>query len=210
MHNLLFVLVAAAAAASSRAAPAPTPHGITIDALLDIKHPSRATWSPDGRRIAFVWDRAAVQNLWVVDVAAGGPTPLTRYADGLIDGFFWGRSGESLYFERNGDLWQVAASSGAEPRAVWTTPEAESGVTPSPDGGRVVFVRNGDLWVRSLSDGGEKRLTETPGAEEGAVWSPDGERVAFTVTSSVPQEESPEYAGPKIAFRRQDGFNVHV
>src|SRR5258708_39373574 len=181
MHNLLFVLVAAAAAASSRAAPAPTPHGITIDALLDIKHPSRATWSPDGRRIAFVWDRAAVQNLWVVDVAAGGPTPLTRYADGLIDGFFWGRSGESLYFERNGDLWQGAASGGAEPRAGWTTPEAGSGGTPSPDGGRVVFVRNGDLWVRSLSDGGAKRLTETPGRSEGrrvgeecrSRWAPD-------------------------------------
>ncbi|HXB55532.1 MAG TPA: prolyl oligopeptidase family serine peptidase [Vicinamibacteria bacterium] len=207
MHSLLFVILAAA---SSGRTPAGTPHAITIDALLDVKHPYRATWSPDGRRIAFVWDRAGVQNLWVADVAAGGPTPLTRYADGLIDGFFWGRTGESLYFERSGDLWQVAASGGAEPRAVWTTPEAESGVTPSPDGGRVVFLRNGDLWVRSLSDGGERRLTETPGAEGGAVWSPDGERVAFTVASSVPQEESPEYAGSKIAFRRQDGFNVHV
>src|SRR5258708_39102631 len=103
MHNLLFVLVAAAAAASSRAAPAPTPHGITIDALLDIKHPSRATWSPGGRRIAAVWDRAAVQNLRVVDVAAGGPTPLTRHADGLSGGFVWGRSAGRLYVDSVGD-----------------------------------------------------------------------------------------------------------
>jgi dipeptidyl aminopeptidase/acylaminoacyl peptidase len=210
MPNLIFALVAALASASPGAPPARAQGGITINALLDIKHPFRATWSPDGRRIAFVWDRAGVQNLWVAAVAEGGPTPLTRYADGLIDGFFWGRTGESLYFERNGDLWQVPASGGGEPRAVWTTSEAESGVTLSPDGGRVAFVRNGDLWVRSLSDGGETRLTETPGAEGGAMWSPDGARLAFTVTSSVPQEESPEYAGSKIAFRRQDGFNVHV
>jgi dipeptidyl aminopeptidase/acylaminoacyl peptidase len=101
-------------------------------------------------------------------------------------------------------------AAGGEAKAVWTTPDAEGGVALSHDGTRVAFARKGDLWVRSLADGNETRLTESPGAEGDLAWSPDDRRLAFTVTTFTPGEDTPDYSGSKIAFRRAFGFAQHV
>ena len=46
--------------------------GLTIDQLIDIQHPSNAMWTPDGRHVVFVWDRAGVSKVYVVDLTAEG------------------------------------------------------------------------------------------------------------------------------------------
>src|SRR4051794_26019301 len=117
---------------------------LTIEQLIDIRHPSSPVWSPDGRHVAFVSERAGIANIFIADVtggaAAAGARALTRYADGQGAGFFWSADSQRVYFPRQGDLWQVAVG-GGEPSAVWSTPQAESGITPSPDATRVAFVR---------------------------------------------------------------------
>jgi dipeptidyl aminopeptidase/acylaminoacyl peptidase len=150
------VIVLFVVAGGAVAAPPPQSAGLlTIDSLVGIRHPSRACWSPEGRRVAFVWDRGGVQNVFVVDWDGGRPTApkaFTRYDEGLIDGLFWDPRGEWLYFARGGDLWAVAPQ-GEPPRPVCTTPESEGGVTLSPEGSRVAFLRGDDIWVRQLGDG---------------------------------------------------------
>ena len=69
------------------------------------------------------------------------PRALTRYADGQGGGFFWSADSQRVYFPRQGDLWQVPVER-RRAAAVWTTPQTESGITPSPDGTRVAFVRS--------------------------------------------------------------------
>jgi len=180
----------------------PEPGLATIDALMGIRHPSRGTWSPDGRRIAFVWDRAGVQNLYVAEANGTTSTPqaLTRFDAGLIDGIFWDAEGTRLLFGRDGELWRVGAA-GGEPQRLWTSEAPESGFALSPDGARVAFVRNGDLFACTLDGrGGEIRLTATPALESGPVWSPDGARIAFTSIAAVPRTEAPEYSGAKILY----------
>ena len=198
------VLAFAVLAASGAAAPdSPKAGGLlTIEALLEIKHPSRPAWSPDADRVAFVWDRGGVQNVWVVGADVGAPVAASDYADGLIGSLFWAADGKSLYWERAGDLWQAAAT-GGEPRRVWTTPEAEGDFVLSRDGRRLAFTRGGDLWVRDLTSGHETRLTETPAAEADPAWSPDGRRLAFSSVASTAHEDVPDYVGFKLAFRRQ-------
>ncbi|MGH9163104.1 MAG: DPP IV N-terminal domain-containing protein, partial [Vicinamibacteraceae bacterium] len=179
---------------------------MTIDDLMEIKHPSQGTWSPDGNRVAFVWDRAGVQNLFVADVGSDAPArprALTTYTKDSIDSFAWRSDSRAIYFARTGDLWQVSADGGT-PRAVWTTEEAESDITLSADGARAAFTRANDLWVRSLADGTETRLTTTTAAESSPVWSPDGQRVAFSVRSNERQLEAPTYSGAKLLFARFD------
>jgi dipeptidyl aminopeptidase/acylaminoacyl peptidase len=190
-------------------AAAAVPGAFTIDSLVDVRHPSRAAWSPDGARVAFVWDRGGVQNVHVVAVAGGAPVPLTRHAAGLIGGLFWCAEGRSVCFERGGDLWQVAAD-GGEPRPVWSTPDAEGEIVPSPEGARVAFVRQGDLWVRELASGRETRLTTSAAAESEPTWSPDGRRIAVTLVSSAAREDVPDYVGSKIAFRGQGDWVTRV
>src|SRR5205823_1345546 len=80
--NIMKTLIALAAAASAAVyAAAPRPpqasrgQKLTIDQLIDIKHPSSAMWSPDGRHVAFLWDRAGVSDWYIADVEAGQPQP---------------------------------------------------------------------------------------------------------------------------------------
>lgn len=187
----------------ARAPPAADAGLLSIDALVDIRHPSSGVWSPDGTRIAFIWDRAGVQNVFVVRVDRNPPDPpvaITSYTEGQIGDLLWAADGRSLYIARGGDLWRVSPDGGERPRAVWTTDSGESGIALAPDGGRVAFGRAGDLWVRSLTDGREKRITTSDAAESRPVWSPDGARLAFTTASSMRRSIAPDYHGSKILF----------
>jgi dipeptidyl aminopeptidase/acylaminoacyl peptidase len=184
--------------------------GLTMDALLDVKHPSQAAWSPDGASVAFVWDRAGVQNVYAVGSRRGEPRALTAHTSGLVAGLFWAPDSRTVYFERDGDLWRVGADGAAAAARVWTTPQGEGDVALSHDGMRVAFARDGDLWVRTLADGRETRLTRTPTDESGPAWSPDDRRLAFTVASWTPRQDVPDYVGGKIAFLYREGWTVHA
>ena len=114
---------------------------LTIEQLIEIKHPSHPVWSPDGKHVAFLWDRADVVNLYVTDAAGSGkPVALTSFPGGKIGDVFWSKAGDTVYFSREGDLWRASVSGGPA-RAVWTTPSPEVEFARSPDGRRVAFVR---------------------------------------------------------------------
>jgi dipeptidyl aminopeptidase/acylaminoacyl peptidase len=211
MRHLCLALLAVIASAFALAAPpAPARGPLTIDALIDIKHPSQAAWSPDGEQVAFVWDRAGVQNVYVAGSGQGEPRALTVHASGLVAGLFWSGDSRSVYFERDGDLWRVPATGSEPPQRVWTTPDAENDVALSHDGTRVAFARDGDLWVRRLADGRETWLTHSPANESGPAWSPDDRRIAFSVESWTAKQDVPDYVGGKIAFLYREGYAVHV
>jgi dipeptidyl aminopeptidase/acylaminoacyl peptidase len=204
---------------------------LTIEQLIDIRHPSNPVWSPDGRYVAFLSERAGIANIIVADVTASSSTlaaarALTRYADGQGAGFFWSADSQRVYFPRQGDLWQVALS-GGEPSPVWSTPQAESGITLSPDGTRVAFVRplaepapgtpipaasgrggrggaagGGDLIVRTLADGRESRVVRADNHTIGGLsWSPDGRSIVFSdAARTIRHEQTPQYSGSKIIY----------
>ena len=109
---------------------------LTIEQLIDIKHPSNPVWAPNGKYVAFIWDRAGISNLYLASSSGGGqPVPLTSFPEGGVEQVFWSQDSQTVYFARSGDLWQVTVS-GAEPKPVWTTPTLESDIAPSPDRGR--------------------------------------------------------------------------
>src|ERR1700681_4306667 len=140
---------------------------LTIAQLIDIRHPSNPVWSPDGKQVAFLWDRANVTNLYVS--SAGGnsqPVALTSYPEGGIADVFWSKDSATVYFSHGGDLWKVPAA-GGQASAVWSTPTPEVEVTPSPDGSQIAFVRaahegeaqhGGELVVRVLTGGPETKI----------------------------------------------------
>jgi dipeptidyl aminopeptidase/acylaminoacyl peptidase len=229
---IALTLTAGALVLIVEAAPQPVaarPGGrLTIEQLIDIRHPSNAVWSPDGRHVAFLSERAGIANIFVADVtgsSSAATRPLTKYADGQGGAFFWSADSSRVYFARTGDLWQVAAS-GGEPSAVWTTPQAENGITPSPDGARVAFVRSasapapgavpaaggrggrggggggGDLMIRSLADGKESLVLRADNHVIGGLsWSPDGKAIVFSDNNrTIRHEQTPAYSGSKIIY----------
>jgi dipeptidyl aminopeptidase/acylaminoacyl peptidase len=204
------VLLAMLAPLNGAGAQSPSTHRLSIDDLIDIKHPSSPVWSPDGRHVAFLWDRADIVNLYVANSdGQGQPLALTSYPDGKVGDVFWSHDGSSVYFSRLGNLWQVAAT-GGKPRPVWSTPSAEVEISPTADGDRVAFVRpvnageaqhGGDLIVRSLGDGSESKIAHDDESIYSPIWSPDGGQIAYIGGSKIIRhDQSPSYSGEKLIF----------
>src|SRR5262245_23979893 len=210
MKRVLFVvaLIAAAGAAYVFRASAVQPASggrLTIEQLIDIRHPSNPMWSPDGRSVVFVSDRAGVSKVYVADAGGGSTKPRELPEAGAsLAGAFWSADGRALMLVKNGDLWRVPID-GSAGAAVWTTPQTESAVVPSPDASRVAFVRaqatsaaaqpsappargrgaagasGNELWTRSVKDGRESLVARSDdGAISGISWSPDGASLVFT------------------------------
>jgi dipeptidyl aminopeptidase/acylaminoacyl peptidase len=201
---IVFAVIAATTGCTVQAAPpaAPDARRLSIEQLIDIRHPSNPAWAPDGRHVVFISERAGIANLYVADTDGRGTParPLTKYQDGQVGGVFWSRDAQIVYFSRGGHLWQLPVA-GGEPEPVWSGPAPETGLTPSPDGTRVAFVRGTDLWVRSLGDGKEIRLAHDDKSVGGAAWSPDGAHLLFSAgADTIRHEETPAYSGAKIVY----------
>jgi dipeptidyl aminopeptidase/acylaminoacyl peptidase len=209
---LLGALLLALAPAAFTQAPAKSAK-LTIEQLIDIKHPSNPVWSPDGKHVVFTWDRAGIANLYVADAdGRGQPLALTSFPEGQVEGAFWNEDGDTVYFPHDGDLWQVPVSGGT-PKPVWSKPDRGTNIVPSPDSKRVAFARNNpaagegaqhgsDLIIRWLSDGTESTVAHDDVSIRGIVWSPGGASIAYTGGSKIiHHDESPAYSGTKIMYR---------
>jgi len=192
---------------------------LTIEQLIDIKHPSDPAWSPDGKKIAFIWDRADIRNLYVVSTdGKGKPVQLTSFPDGNVQEFFWNEDSDALYFPHEGDLWQVAISGGA-PKPAFSKPGPGHDFTLSPDGQKVAFVRGAggdensemkgtahgsgsELIIRWLSDGKESTVAHDSVSLGRILWSPDGKSLCYTGGAKIiHHDESPAYSGAKLVYR---------
>jgi len=221
-----FALLALTAGCAAHAAPPPAadPGRLTIDKLIDIRHPSNPLWAPDGKHVVFVWDRAGVSKVYVADPASASAEPRELTAAGAsLAGAFWSADGTALMMAKNGDLWRVPID-GSAASFVWTTPQPESNIVPSPDGTKVAFVRGSaapaaapaagggrgrggsggghELWVRSLADNHETLVARGGDKAIGGVgWSPDGAHLVFTEGAhTIRHEQTPAYSGSKIIF----------
>ncbi len=141
------------------------------------------SWSPDGRRLAYVRaepGRPRVWNLWSVDLASGDTTRLTSHRVGQPWGAAWFADGRRIAYSHEDRLIIRSLDSGSE--RVFTSPKKGRLLrTPavSPDGRRVIFqVYKDGAWMLDLSDGSMTRILTDPTAEE-FTWSSDGRNVAY-------------------------------
>jgi dipeptidyl aminopeptidase/acylaminoacyl peptidase len=182
------------------AAQAPSPaKPLTIEQLIDIRHPSAPMWSPDGRHVAFVWDRAGVSKAYISDLS-GAPRELSGAGASLANAF-WSNDGRALILPRDGDLWRVPID-GSAAAAVWKTVDNESNIAGSPDGTAVAFVRGrNDLFVRWLANGRETHIARHDQNITSVGWSPDAAHIVFTAGGeTIRHEQTPPYSGTKIIY----------
>ena len=168
----------ARAAEEPPAAPADASPLPTLEELLSPtawgKLPTQLAWSPDGARLAYVWDDGTGERLWVLDPATGAVSARLSGADltepdrsekaegetaapPKVGEASWLPDGKGFLVVREGDLY--LAREGAAARRLTRTAGAEEGAAVSPRGGRVAFVRDHDLWTLDLASGRETRQT---------------------------------------------------
>ena len=121
------------------------------------------SWSPDGRRIAYAWNRDGNFDIWVQSIDGGDPTRVTSSpADETQPA--WSPDGQRLVFrseDDGGGLFTVDVNGGPVRRI------APDGRRPAwmPDGREVVFVDSDMPHAAFIvaADGGEapRRILET-------------------------------------------------
>ncbi|MGE0042542.1 MAG: prolyl oligopeptidase family serine peptidase, partial [Vicinamibacterales bacterium] len=190
--------------AGAQVAAAQSPRGsITIDRIAEIKYPTDAAWSPDGAQVAFLWDFAGKQDLYVVTPGAE-PVALTDFPVdpdmwiSNISGFAW-VSPDEILFGKDGQLWSVSPSA-PKPARVAGLSDAGAFVL-SADKRQVAFTRKGQIVVASLEAKIERQLTFWSEALTPATpqFSRDGRWLAFTATRGPGLERYPmPYNGDRI------------
>jgi Tol biopolymer transport system component/DNA-binding winged helix-turn-helix (wHTH) protein len=158
---------------------------ITFDDGLQIG----ATWSPDGRFIAYSSDREGKFDIWVQQVSGGDPVKITK---GPANNWQpdWSPDGKYIAYrseDGEGGLYIVPALGGAglERRI------ASFGNYPrwSPDSSQILFQTRGfglgcELYIVGL-DGNQPRPIRTDLTEGmwtiSAAWHPDGRRISLWV-----------------------------
>ena len=155
---------------------------LTIEQLIEIKHPSDPVWSPDNKHVLFTWDRADIKNLYVRNAdGSGAPIALTSFPEGGVAGAFWSEDRESVYFVHEGDLWKVPAA-GGEAKPAWSKPDRGSGFVPSPDAKRVVYrmwnEEEHGLRVLNMEDSSVTKRTND--YANFPRWSPYGKYLVFS------------------------------
>lgn len=181
-------------------AAADTPRGsITIERIADIKYPTAPAWSPDGTRVAFLWDAAGKQDLFVVSPGSA-PQALTDFpvdADlqlSDIGAFAW-VSNDQLLFGKDGQLWTVSPSSKTTTRFAGVPDGASFAL--SRDRAQMAFLRRGQIWLASVAATTQRQLTSLPEGLSPSVpvLSADGRWLAFTAARGGLEPEDLRWNG---------------
>jgi Tol biopolymer transport system component/DNA-binding winged helix-turn-helix (wHTH) protein len=145
-----------------------------------------ATFSPDGKRIAFSSDRAGeVSNIWIADADGSNPVRLTHFEQGYTGSPRWSPDGEWVAFDSSSseeefDIFLVRSAGGA-PRRL-TGRGNDFGPSWSNDGKRIFFVSdrggNDQVWKMSTTGAEPVQITRHGGGR--ALQSADGKWLYYT------------------------------
>ncbi len=176
----------------------------------------RPSWSPDGKRLAFVRDESGDAHIWQYVMDAGKPGSalrVTRRETPDYDAAFM-RDGKRLVLvtvaqsgtQGNLDVAVVAAE-GGEPKTIvgdvgGKLAHAEW-PSPSPDGKRLAYSSthegNQEVYVAKIDGTDPVRLTQSPGVDAHPCWARDGRSIVFATD---------RWGGLELAIVRDDGTGL--
>lgn len=187
--------------------------------------PGNPVFSPDSRRLAFLWNDEGTnfRDVWVVDVSGGAPRRVTAMprpsapadpgtdihkleqveraeTDSGVDEVAWAADGRHLLFTVHGALYRVLP--GKSPEPLTEAGSAVSDLAVSQRGNVLAWRADRELKAMQLRPGKHNvRVLHVPeqarASVESFTWSADGSRIAFIESDStdVPRRGIPDYLG---------------
>lgn len=170
------------------------PKSLTIEKLYMTRQIGSATWSPDGKSVAFISNMSGRNNLWVVPSDGGWPVQLT-VSDQRQTAPAWSPDGKWIAYQSDYDgdeLWDIFLVSPKTGRVINLTNTreiAETDPTWSPDGRYLAYLVKPKTSAASEIDIYDtlmrevKHLTSnTPQDKRNTnpIWSKDGKFIVYT------------------------------
>ena len=170
------------------------PRGMTIEKLFMTRQVGGATWSPDGKQIAFISNMSGRNNLWIVPADGGFPVQLT-VSDQRQSAPAWSPDGKWIAYQSDydgdeqWDIFLVSPKTGKVVNLTQTRLIAELNPTWSPDGRFLAYEVKAktsaayeidvyDMVMREV-----KHITSNTAQDkrnEDPIWSKDGKRIVYT------------------------------
>ena len=172
-----------------------------VQLLSSARRVAWASWSPDGRRIAFASNKRSsdglVRHIHIINADGSGESQVT---DGPVNDNqpSWSPDGRRLVLQRRDGAARDGSESAGEQdthivligvdgrneTALRQGATAEHYPSFSPDGRRIAFTTADAVWVIDV-DGSDLGIVTTAVNASGVSWSPDGSQV-IAVRSSAP------------------------
>ncbi len=170
------------------------PRSLTIEKLYMTRQVGRATWSPDGKSVAFISNMSGRNNIWLVPSEGGWPVQLT-VSDQRQTAPAWSPDGKWIAYQSDydgdeqWDIFLVSPKTGKVVNLTQTREIAELNPTWSPDGRYLAYevkprtsaayeIDIYDMVMREV-----KHLTaNTPQDKSNMnpIWSKDGAYIVYT------------------------------
>jgi dipeptidyl aminopeptidase/acylaminoacyl peptidase len=170
------------------------PKSFTIEKLYMTRQIGRATWSPDGKSVAFISNMSGRNNLWLVPSEGGWPVQLT-VSDQRQTAPAWSPDGKWIAYQSDYDgdeLWDIFLVSPKTGRVVNLTSTREIAETDpawSPDGRYLAYLVKPKTSAATEIDIYDTLMREVKHLTTGTpqdkrnsspIWSHDGKGIVYT------------------------------
>ena len=192
-RTLLLTAAGLLAAWEAPAQEAPFP----LESVFSAPFPTGLTASPDGRRVAWVFDERGARNVWAADAPGFAGRRLTSFEGDrgtTISRLAFSADGSRIAFirgdgpNRAGELPNPTSDPAGVERALWVigegaAPRRLTAPASAPlfgaDGDSILFLRRGKVWRMGLAEHAEpEQLIHGRGSFGNLRLSPDGARLA--------------------------------